>query len=242
MGDTSFEKEHINNIIYTKDLLLKQSKAYAIDLKKTMDELKNAHQQLKEAYLETIQRLVLATEYKDTYTGQHVIRMSRISAFIANKIGLPEKDVNNIRYAAPMHDVGKIGIPDYILTKNDKLTREEFDIIKTHCSIGAKILSNSQSEILMLAESIAFSHHEKWDGKGYPLGLSGEEIPLPGRITGLVDVFDALISKRPYKEPYPIKVAYEIIKEKRNEHFDPDLVDIFFDNMDEIKQMYILER
>lgn len=200
---------------------------FADDLNKTVKELQGA-------YIDTIHRLVLAAEYKDEDTGAHIVRMSYYSALIAEKLGLQAKDVQNILYAAPMHDVGKIGIPDSILMKPGKLTEEEFDLMKIHTTIGAKILANSKSKILQVAEQIALSHHEKWNGKGYPLGLSGDDIPLAGRIVALADVFDALTSKRPYKNPFPVKVAIDIIKKERGQHFDPDVVDIFLENIDEI--------
>lgn len=207
---------------------------YADDLNKTISELKAAHQELHGVYLDTIHRLMLAAEYKDEETGDHIVRMSRYSAFIAEKIGLPAEDAQNILYAASMHDVGKIGIPDNILMKPGKLTDEEHNIMRTHTTIGAKILANSQAEILQLAQQIATSHHEKWNGKGYPQGLSGEKIPLVGRIVGIADVFDALTSKRPYKDPYPIEVVVDIIKKERGEHFWPDVVDVFLENLDEV--------
>ena len=207
---------------------------FADDLNKTVLELKSAHQELQESYLDTIHRLVLAAEYKDEDTGAHIVRMSRYSALIAAKLGLPGEEVQNIQYAAPMHDVGKIGIPDKILMKPGKLTDEEFDFMKTHTTIGAKILADSKAEILQLAQQIAISHHEKWNGRGYPQGLAGDTIPLADRIVGLADVFDALTSKRPYKDPFPVEVALDIIKKERGEHFDPDVVDVFFENIDEI--------
>lgn len=207
---------------------------FADDLNKTFSGLKSAHQELQEAYLDTIHRLVLAAEYKDEDTGGHIVRMAGYSALIAEKLGLPDKEVKNILYASPMHDVGKIGISDSILTKPGKLTDEEFNIIKTHTTIGGQILANSKAEVLKVAEQIAISHHEKWNGKGYPQGLSGDTIPLAGRIVGLADVFDALTSKRPYKDPFPVKVALDIIKKERGQHFDPDVVDVFFEHIDEI--------
>jgi len=210
-----------------------QLKKYADDLNKTILDLKAAHQELQGAYLDTIHRLVLAAEYKDEDTGDHIVRMSRYSALIAEKLGLPGEEVQNILYAAPMHDVGKIGIPDSILMKPAKLTDEEFEIMHTHATIGAKILADSKAEILQVAERIAISHHEKWNGKGYPQGLSGDKIPVEGRIVGLADVFDALTSRRPYKDPYPIEVAVDIIKKQRGQQFDPDVVDVFLENLDE---------
>lgn len=207
---------------------------YADDVKKSISELKAAHQELQEASLDTIHRLVLAAEYKDEDTGAHIVRMSRYSALIAEKLGLPDRDVQNILYAAPMHDVGKIGVPDSILMKPGKLTDEEFEIIKTHTIIGAKILTDSKAEVLKVAEQVALSHHEKWNGEGYPQGLHGDSIPLAGRIVAIADVFDALTSKRPYKKPFPLEVALDIIRKERGEHFDPDVVDVFLENIEEI--------
>lgn len=203
------------------------------DLNKTVLELKAANKDLQEAYLDTINRLVLAAEYKDEDTGDHIVRMSRYSDLLAEKLGLSPKEVENIRYAAPMHDIGKIGIPDSILMKPGKLTDEEFNIMKTHTNIGAKILANSKADILRLAQQIAVSHHEKWNGNGYSQGLSGAKIPITGRIVGLADVFDALTSKRPYKDPYPLEVACDIIRKERGQHFDPEMLDVFLENIDE---------
>ena len=216
------------------DAANRQLAKYADDLNSAVLELKAANQEIQEAYLDTIYRLVPAAEYKDEDTGDHIVRMSRYAALIAEKIGLPDRDVQNILYAAPMHDIGKVGIPDSILMKPGKLTDEEFDFMKTHTTIGAKILADSKAAILKIAEQIALSHHEKWNGKGYPQGLSGDEIPLFGRIVGLADVFDALTSKRPYKDSFPVEVAIGIIKKESGQHFDPDVVDVFLENIDEI--------
>ncbi len=197
-------------------------------------DMKNAHKELKEAYLDTINRLVLAAEYKDEDTGDHIIRISSYCELIAIKLGISEQEVQSIRYAAPMHDIGKIGIPDNILLKKGKLTDSEFEIMKAHTTIGYNILDNPKSEILNCARQIAVSHHEKWNGRGYPNGFSGKDIPMPGRIVGIVDVFDALTSIRPYKNPYPAEVAVDIIRKDREQHFDPDVTDVFLDNIDEI--------
>ena len=207
---------------------------YADDLNKTVINLKAVNQELQEAYIDTINRLVIATEYKDEDTGSHIIRMSGYSALIAKKLGMKGEEVQNILYAAPMHDVGKVGMPDSVLLKFGKLTDEEFDLMKTHTTIGAKILANSKSVTLRVAEQIALFHHEKWNGKGYPHGLSGHDIPQAARIVTLADTFDVLASKRPYKSPYPIKIILEIIRKKRGRHFDPDVVDVFLENIDEI--------
>ena len=207
---------------------------YADDLNKTISDLKAANQELQEAYLDTIHRLVLAAEYRDEDTGDHIMRMSRYSALLAEKLGLPAGEVQNTLYAVPMHDVGKIGIPDGILLKKGRLTDKEFQVITSHTTIGANILAESNAETLRVAHQIALCHHEKWNGKGYPQGLSGQNIPLLGRIVALADTFDALTSRRPYKDPYPVEVACDIIKKERGQHFDPDVVDIFFENLDEI--------
>jgi putative two-component system response regulator len=199
--------------------------------------LQEAHLELHAAYLDTISRLVLAAEYKDEDTADHIVRISRYCELIAEKSGMASPDVNTIRYAAPMHDIGKIGIPDSILMKPGKLTPDEFEIMKSHTTIGATILSNSKAKILQVAEEIAISHHEKWNGAGYPRGLSGENIPLTGRIVGLADVFDALTTRRPYKQPYSVEVACDIITKERGQHFDPALVDIFLSNLPDIQRI-----
>jgi len=224
------KKEKAKELHTTKQQLFQ----YADDLNQIILELKTANQELQESYLDTIHRLVLAAEYKDEDTGDHIVRMSRYCAFIANKRGLTPMEVQHILYASPMHDIGKIGVPDNILMKPGKLTDEEFETMKTHTTIGAKILAHSKSEILKVAEQIGLYHHEKWNGTGYPHGLSGDTIPLTARIVALADTFDALTSKRPYKDPYPFEVAYNIIKKERSQHFDPAIVDVFLDNIDEI--------
>lgn len=212
----------------------RQLKKYADDLRRTVTILKSVNNELQEAYYDTIQRLVLAVEYKDQFTGQHIVRMSRYSALIAEKCGLPERDVLNILYAAPMHDVGKIGIPDSIITSPNRLTPDEFAIMKRHTIIGSEILDNAKSQILKIARLIALSHHEKWNGTGYPFGLKGDKIPLAGRIVALADTFDVLTSKRSYKDPFPIDYAADIIKKERGKHFDPALVDVFAKNLDDL--------
>ncbi len=189
--------------------------------------------ELRESYLDTLNRLAVAAEYKDEDTGDHILRISEYCPLMAAKIGMSSEDILMIRYASPMHDVGKIGIPDRILLKPGKLNDREFDIMRKHTLIGGRILENSKSAILELARIIAVSHHEKWNGKGYPAGLSKEEIPVSGRIVAIADTFDALVSRRPYKDPYPIEVAFDIIRREREKHFDPQLVDIFIKHFDE---------
>jgi len=191
------------------------------------------HELLKDSYIDSIHRLVMASEYKDEDTGAHIVRIGEYCLFMAQKLNLSEEYRETIYYASPMHDIGKIGIPDKILLKPGKLTFEEFEIIKTHTQIGAKLLSKSKSKILQMAEEIALNHHEKFNGKGYPNQLKGIDIPISGRITALADTFDALSSKRPYKIPYPSDVCYDIMKKERGKHFDPDILDIFISNFDQ---------
>ena len=198
------------------------------------DDLKTALQRIKNASLETIYRLSVASEYRDEDTGAHIQRVNRYSAAVASRMGLEGSTVESILYAAPMHDVGKIGIPDHILMKPSKLDPGEWEIMKTHTTIGAKILRGSDAEYIGIAETIADSHHEKWDGSGYPNGLKGEAIPITGRITAIADVFDALTSKRPYKEAFSVEKAFGIIEEGKGSHFDPDVVDAFKAIRDEI--------
>jgi len=194
---------------------------------------KKAHEELKDAYIDSIHRLVMAAEYKDEDTGDHIIRIGQYCSLIAENLNLSKDFIETINYAVPMHDIGKIGIPDTILLKPGKLTHEEFETIKTHSQIGARLLSQSKSKILQMAEEIALSHHEKFNGTGYPNQLKGTEIPVSCRIVALADTFDALTSKRPYKDPYPAEVTYNILKKERGEQFDPDILDIFINNSDQ---------
>lgn len=209
------------------DLMLHYREELESDVALRTEDLRKAFETIKAASLDTIYRLSMAAEYKDNETGAHIKRMSTYSAAIAKQLGLDEITTETILYAAPMHDIGKIGIPDSILMKPGKLTPEEWVIMKKHTVIGAKILQGSDAEFIKLAEIIAHSHHEKWDGSGYPNGLIGDKIPLAGRITALADVFDALTSRRPYKEPFSAEKALEIITEGRGTHFDPEVVDAF---------------
>lgn len=228
------ERNQINNQLEES---INELEKYSVDLKKALKEIEQAHNELDFAYLDTINRLVSAAEYKDEETGDHIVRMSRYCTLIAEKLSLSEEMVKLIRYASPMHDIGKIGIPDHILLKPGRLTSEEFETIKTHTTIGSSILEDSKAEVLKVAQEIALTHHEKWNGAGYPLGLKKEKAPISGRIVGIADTFDALTSKRPYKDPYPVEVALEIIRSERGQSFDPSIVDIFMDNIESIKQI-----
>lgn len=188
--------------------------------------------ELEAAQIEIIERLARAAEFRDDNTGQHTERVGQMAALLARELGLSDAQVSLIRRAAPLHDVGKIGIPDSILLKLGKLTPPEFELVKTHTSIGARILSGSRFALLRLAEEIAFSHHEQWDGRGYA-GLTGHHIPLAGRIVTVADVFDALTQKRPYKAAWPVEEAVAEIERQRGRQFDPDVVDAFLRIIDQ---------
>lgn len=212
----------IRTLLETRFLYLQiQSQNHSLEAKvreRTLD--------LEAAQIEIIERLARAAEFRDDDTGQHTERVGRMAARLAQEAGLADEMVSLIRRAAPLHDVGKIGIPDSVLLKMGKLTDAEFALVKTHTTIGARILSGSKFAMLRLAEEIAFSHHEHWDGGGY-VGLSGESIPLAGRIVTIVDVFDALTQKRPYKPAWSIGDAVAEIERQRSRQFDPTLVDAF---------------
>jgi len=212
--------------------LHRQLTSYAKDLRAVYAELKHQYEQTKAAHLDTIYRLSLAAEYKDEHTGQHLRRLSRYSALLAERVGLPPKTVELILYASPMHDVGKIGIPDSILLKPGRLTEEEFTLMKQHTVVGADILAGSDSGVIELGRTIALHHHEKWDGSGYPAGLKGKNTPLAARIVSLVDTFDALTSQRPYKSAYPVELACNIMFQQQAQAFDPKLVDAFLKGLD----------
>jgi putative two-component system response regulator len=190
--------------------------------------------ELDNSRLEIIRRLGRAAEYRDNETGMHVIRMSKYSQLIALEIGLDETQAELILNASPMHDVGKIGISDLILLKPGKLTDEEFDTIKRHCEYGEMIIGDHPSELLIQAKVVAKTHHEKWNGRGYPNHLTGEDIPLIGRIAAVADVFDALTSERPYKKAWTVEDAVNLIKKESGEHFDPHIADAFLHVLPEI--------
>ncbi len=189
---------------------------------------------LHDSRLEVVRRLGRAAEYRDNETGLHIIRMSKMAALLGRAAGMNDSEEDLLLNAAPMHDIGKIGIPDHILLKPGKLDADEFETMKTHAQIGADILSGDDSELLVMAKEIALSHHEKWDGSGYPAGLKGDAIPLVGRVTALADVFDALTSERPYKHAWPVDEAVSFIQEQSGKHFDPSLVTLFIDKLAEV--------
>ncbi len=175
--------------------------------------------------------LARAGEFRDNETGAHIHRMSRMCYELAKCI---DKDISwceMILLASPLHDVGKIGVPDSVLLKPGKLNENEWECMMTHPFIGGEIVPDSNSEVIQMAKRISLTHHEKWDGSGYPVGLKGEEIPLEGRIAAICDVFDALVSKRPYKEPWPLEQVIQYMKENSGKHFDPYLIEVFLNNI-----------
>lgn len=183
---------------------------------------------------EAILRLAKAGEYRDEETGNHVIRMAKYSRFIAEQLGMNVEQCDDIEYAAPMHDIGKIGIPDGVLLKPGKLDPREWEVMQSHTTIGYSILSNSESRYMQMGAVIALYHHERFDGKGYPNGLHGEDIPLYARIVAVADVFDALVSVRPYKPAWEMQEAVDYIKQQSGTHLDPKCVDAFCQRLDDV--------
>ncbi len=240
-------------------------KAYQDRLYSYSEELEEAVRrrtaELESSRLDVIHCLARAAEFRDDDTGQHIIRVGRYARVIAAQLGFSKRDLDILEPAAQLHDVGKIGIPDSILLKSGKLTPEEYEMMQKHCGfgnrivqkfpdgdavmlrrhtdMGARIMDASSSPILEMARRIALTHHERWDGNGYPLGLSGEDIPVEGRITAVADVFDALSSKRPYKPAFPLQKCLAIMEEGRGTQFDPEVLDAFFVRRDDIIQIQI---
>ncbi len=183
--------------------------------------------ELEEAYFDALERLARVAEYREDATGEHPKRVGQGAAFLAQALGLPQDQVSLIREAAPLHDLGKIAIPDHILLKPGQLTPEEFEVMKSHATIGAKLLSGGRNPIVQMAEGIALTHHEHWDGTGYPRGLKGDAIPLTGRIVAIVEVFDALTHMRPYRKSWPTEQALAELERCAGTRFDPWCVDAF---------------
>jgi putative two-component system response regulator len=198
------------------------------------DMVRHRTEELHRTRLQVVQRLGMAAEYRDEETGNHILRVSHSSKLLAEAIGWEDALCDLILNAAPMHDIGKIGIPDAILCKPGKLDPGEWEIMKTHAEIGGRLLNGDDSDLMRMARDIAMTHHEKWDGSGYPRGLAGKEIPMAGRIVALLDVFDALTSERPYKKAWPVDDAVELVRKNRGKHFDPMLVDVFLQRLPDI--------
>ncbi len=193
---------------------------------------------LRETQIEITNRLVQAAEYHDHETSRHITRMAHYCVILGRAHGMGESELDLFFHASAMHDIGKLGISDAILHKKGTLTPDEFDEMKRHTFIGADLLYGVDSELMNMAHLIALTHHEKWDGTGFPLGLRGEEIPFAGRVAALCDVFDALSSKRPYKAAWPLGEAKKVIAEQKGIHFDPYVVELFLDNFSGIEEVF----
>jgi putative two-component system response regulator len=211
------------------------------ELQRHRDELEDIvlerTRELRETQIEITNRLVQAAEYHDHQTSRHITRMAHYCVILGRAHGMKEHELTLFFHASAMHDIGKLGISDAILHKKGSLTPDEFDEMKRHTLIGADLLYGADNELMNMAHLIALTHHEKWDGTGFPLGLKKEEIPFPGRIAALCDVFDALSSKRPYKEAWPLSEAKKVIVEQKGIHFDPYVVDLFLENYPKILEV-----
>jgi two-component system response regulator RpfG len=219
-------------------LALRRSQKNVLDRAKWLeDQVMQATLDIRIREKETLLRLAKAGEYRDEETGNHIIRMAKYSRLIAEELKLTAMECDEIESSAPMHDIGKIGIPDQILHKPGPLTAEEMASMRQHTIIGHKMLSDSPSRYLQIGAVIALGHHEKFDGTGYPYGLAGDAIPMSARIVAVGDVFDALMTKRPYKEPWPLEKALDYIKTQSGSHFDPDCVHAFLRRLDGVMQI-----
>lgn len=226
--ENRFHREHLEDVVRTRTAALQQA----------LDWLEHSEKELRLSREETIQRLAIAAEFRDSSTAQHIQRMSHYCEVLARKYGLPSERCDLIRTASPMHDIGKIGTPDQVLLKPGKFTQEEFDVIARHAEIGYHILSGSDAELLKVAAVIAYTHHERFDGTGYPRGLKGEAIPVEGRIASIADAFDALTTQRVYKPAFEIDHAIDLMLKHRGEHFDPQLLDIFVASTEELTRIH----
>jgi putative two-component system response regulator len=203
-------------------------------LEEALQDLELSETKVWVSQAETIFRLARLVEFRDEETGHHLHRMSSYCEILAREIGRSAQHCELMRLASQLHDVGKVAVPDSILLKRGKLTPEEFEVIKGHAETGFQMLAGSAAEVVQLGALIARTHHERWDGSGYPRGLAGEDIPLEGRIAAVADVFDALTSDRVYRSALPVQSAFKMMREERNRHFDPDMLDVFFQAQSEI--------
>lgn len=238
-GVTDFLNKPLDNsefVARARNMLaLRQSQKKLIDRAEWLaDEVRKATAKIRAQEQETIFCLAKAAEYRDPETGAHIQRMARYSQHIARILGLSEQQQEELLEAAPMHDIGKVGIADAILLKPGRLTPAEFELMKQHAVIGYELMNKSSSPLLKVAAEIALTHHEKYDGSGYPRQLAGEEIPLYGRIVAVADVFDALTSTRPYKRAWSIEEAIELLRNGSGKHFDPACVDAFLSEFDQV--------
>lgn len=219
-------------------LTLRRSQKIVSDRAKWLeDQVMQATRDVRIRERETLLRLAKAGEYRDEGTGNHILRMAKYARLIASELKLSAMECDEIESAAPMHDIGKIGIPDQILLKPGPLNEEELSVMRRHAEIGYQILADSPSRYLQMGAVIALGHHEKFDGSGYPNGLSGEAIPLPARMVAVGDVFDALTTVRPYKQAWPMQKALDYLKSEMGGHFDPDCVRAFLVRLDEVAQI-----
>lgn len=218
-----------NNI---SDVSLNLMKLFSTNISIAYDNV-SLYQEIDDTQKEVLFRLGTIAEFRSKETSQHVNRVARYSELLALKYGLSETEAKLVRMASPMHDIGKIGIPDSILQKPGKLTDDEFKVMKTHCQLGFDMLDGSDRPVLKTAATIALEHQEKWDGSGYPQGLKGDQIHIYGRITALADVFDALGSERCYKKAWPLEKILELFRVQSGKHFDPQLMGLFFENLDQ---------
>ena len=229
----AFKARIVNMLKLRKSQLLLKDKAMLLQ-----EEVNKATFRLKESEHETLQLLGKSAEYKDPETKAHTQRVAHYCKLLASAYGLDENLQDIVFYASPFHDLGKIGIPDKILLKPAKLDTDEYEIMKRHSQIGYEILKGSKSKYLKAGGVIAYNHHEKYDGSGYPNGLKGENIPIFGRITAIADVFDALTSNRPYKKAWSVNEAFDLLIEEKEKHFDPFLVDLFIENREKVMQIH----
>lgn len=207
-------------------------------LKRAVMDLEEVNRQIRESQIELILNLAIAAEYKDPDTGNHILRISDYSAELGKAVGLRSDELEILRYASPMHDIGKIGIPDRILQKPGKLDPDEWEMMKQHTVIGWRMFHNSSSPLLKAVADIAISHHERFDGTGYPHGTKGERIPLYGRVIAIVDIFDALVSRRCYKTEWTVDDAFRHIQELSGTHLDPGLVSAFLRSKKKVLEVY----
>ena len=206
-------------------------------LREALAEMTEARRDIHLAHLDTIRRLTIAAEYKDYDTGQHIERIGLYSSVLARAVGMGPGEIETVEHAAPLHDVGKLGIPDSVLLKPGKLDDEEWKVMRSHTTLGASLLAGSESPVIRMGQTIARSHHERWDGAGYPSRLAGEEIPLEARICAVVDYFDALTMDRPYRKAVAPVTVLNMMREQSGAHFDPHLLRAFFDHMPEIESI-----
>lgn len=232
-----FEVVEVRARVKTHVALRRSNELLKDQSRRLEEKVRERTRDLRETQLEILNRLGRAAEYRDNETGLHIQRIGLYCARLAQALGLDEEQCELLLNASRMHDIGKIGIPDGILLKPGKLEPEEWEIMKTHPGIGAEILSGNGSKLVAAAREIALTHHERWDGSGYPAGLKGEEIPLSGRIVCLCDVFDALTSRRPYKEPWPVEKAEAEIRRGSGAQFDPALVEVFLKTLPELVEV-----